>query len=78
MTAAVRVPQGGADVSYKTARQVRYSTPRSHNIIHQVKWAKFGQDIGYVYRARCGEVLSATAGAMRTTREADCERCRRG
>lgn len=76
LTAIVhKVPLGGDDESYRIARQVRYDIPRMHTYVHKVVAASFGREVGHLYRARCGEVLSASAGAILTTREADCGRC---
>lgn len=75
MTAAAidRVPQGGADQSYRIALRVRLNQPRA--AVHKLDAHRFDPDRGHVYKATCGAVLSAARGAMRTTYEVSCQHC---
>lgn len=60
-----------ADLLDRTATQVRlYGGP-----IHHLDRAEQHRD-GRVYTARCGDVLSNMGGAVLTTRDPDCDRCR--
>lgn len=78
MTAAAidRVPQGGADQSYRIALRVRLNHPETP--VHKLAAHQFDPEFGHVYRAACGAVLMAVKGAMRTTYEVSCQRCGEG
>lgn len=65
-----------ADQASRTARQVRFDD--SYGRVHKVKASWFTQTVGFTYRAYCGTALTAAAGAILTTRDADCPQCRAG
>jgi hypothetical protein len=76
MTAAL-APARDADQAYRTARQVRLDSPRSH--VHRLVSSAFTPGVGWNYRTRCGAVLSASRyGALLTTRAVDCPGCTPG
>lgn len=53
--------------------QVRLNYPKSD--VHKIVRQTFNKADGYVYTTKCGDFLRASKGAMRTTREVDCDGC---
>lgn len=56
------------------ARRVRLDQADAE--VHELTATGFNAATGNVYRTRCGDELRAAAGAMLTTRDADCDECR--
>lgn len=69
-----------ADVITRTARQVRLPGTPGHPepATHGRARARFTPVAGHFYRTVCGMTLTATEGAMLTTREVSCPVCLRG
>ena len=61
------------DQAARTAQQVRYDD--RHACVHRVVKSTFSRSQGHIYEARCGEALTATGGAILTTRDVNCPGC---
>lgn len=60
----------------RTPTAARLDFPNTY--VHHIAGHDFDPEYGHVYTTRCGDELRATAGAMRTTRDVDCQGCDRG
>lgn len=65
-----------ADQTYRTARQVR--NDNTHDPVHRLMASTFSHNLGHIYETYCGDVLSATRGAILTTRDVTCAGCTPG
>ncbi len=62
-----------------TARQVRLDDQRGHEpVVHRLRKRGIDPRCGVQYLTVCDVVLAKSDGALLTTRETDCGRCRGG
>lgn len=72
-------PSGLPDQLDTSARQVRLDDVTGHDqVVHRLRQRGFHPRNGVQYLTVCDQVLAKVDGAMLTTRETDCGRCRGG